>query len=254
MSRADPLHQDPADALRRSLTIIALVVLGWYYLRLPAWPASGSTSCTRTCRARAGLYSTANVTYRGIHDRQGHRRRAHRARRPGDDEHRQHIKIPVDATANVHSVSAIGEQYLDLVSTGDAGQVLPAPGQTITKSTVPSEVGPALDAANSGLAVLPKEKIDALLDETAQAVGGLGPALQRLVDSTTAIASDFKDNLGPVNDIINNSAPILDSQVQLRRRDRAVGGQPEHHRRRRPRSRTRRCAAGCSRPPRRPIS
>ena len=31
-------------------------------------------------------------------------------------------KIPVDASANVHSVSAIGEQYLDLVSTGDPGQ------------------------------------------------------------------------------------------------------------------------------------
>ncbi len=47
---------------------------------------------------------------------------------------------------------------------------------------MPSEVGPALDAANNGLAVLPKEKIDALLTETSEAVGGLGPALQRLVD------------------------------------------------------------------------
>jgi phospholipid/cholesterol/gamma-HCH transport system substrate-binding protein len=122
------------------------------------------------------------------------------------------IKIPADASANVHSVSAIGEQYLDLVSTGNPGQYL-AGGATITKSSVPSEVGPALDSANRGLAVLPKEKIDSLLTETSQAVGGLGPALQRLVDSTTAIASDFKDNLGPVNDIVNNSTPILDSQV-----------------------------------------
>ena len=58
---------------------------------------------------------------------------------------------------------------------------------------MPSEIGPALDAANRGLAVLPKEKIAALLDETSQAVGGLGPALQRLVDSTQAIVGDFKD-------------------------------------------------------------
>ena len=60
---------------------------------------------------------------------------------------------------------------------------------------MPSEVGPALDSAYRGLEVLPKEKIDSLLTETSKAVGGLGPALQRLVDSTTAIASDFKDNL-----------------------------------------------------------
>ena len=53
-----------------------------------------------------------------------------------------------------------------------------------------------------------------MLTETAQAVGGLGPALQRLVDSTTNLASGFRDNLPQVNDIIANSAPILESQVQ----------------------------------------
>ena len=62
--------------------------------------------------------------------------------------------------------------------------------------------------------MLPKEKIDVLLTETSNAVGGLGPALQRLVDSTTNVAQGFKDNLPQVNDIIANAAPILDSQVQ----------------------------------------
>ena len=61
--------------------------------------------------------------------------------------------------------------------------------------------------------MLPKEKIAGLLDETSLAVGGLGPALQRLVDGTQAIVGDFKTNIGDVNDIINNSGPIIDSQV-----------------------------------------
>ena len=121
-------------------------------------------------------------------------------------------KIPIDASANVHSVSAIGEQYVDLVSTGDPGKFF-SPGQTITKGTVPSEIGPALDAANRGLPVLPKQKIASLLDETSLAVGGLGPALQRLVDSTQSIVGDFEANLSDVDDIITNAAPILDSQV-----------------------------------------
>ncbi|WP_156747335.1 MCE family protein, partial [Mycobacterium sp. E2462] len=122
-------------------------------------------------------------------------------------------KIPVDASADVHSVSAVGEQYLDLVSTGHPGKFL-SPGQTITKGTVPAEIGPALDTANRGLSVLPKEKIGQLLDETAQSVGGLGPALQRLVDSTQAIVGDFKTNINDVNDLIENSGGVLDSQVQ----------------------------------------
>ena len=34
------------------------------------------------------------------------------------------FKIPLDSVANVHSVSAVGEQYLDLVSEGKAHGVL----------------------------------------------------------------------------------------------------------------------------------
>ena len=185
------------------LTIIALVVLGWYYLRVPSLVGIGQYK----------LYADLPRVGRPVLDGERDLSRHHRsARSPTSSPPRRgaratmsidnRYKIPADATANVHSVSAIGEQYLDLVSTGNPGQYL-SNGQTITNGTVPSEVGPALDAANRGLAVLPKEKIDSLLTETSQAVGGLGPALQRLVDGTTnASRSDFKDNLPQVNDII----------------------------------------------------
>ncbi len=197
------------------LTIIAIVALGWYYLRVPSLAGIGQYELKADLPRSGGLYATANVTYRGSQIGKvtavEPTENGARATMSIDDRY----KIPADATANVHSVSAIGEQFLDLVSTGNPGQYLAA-GSTIPedRSTVPSEVGPALDAANEGLAALPKEKIDALLTETSQAVGGLGPALQRLVDSTTNLAQGFKDNLPQVNDIIANSAPILDSQVQ----------------------------------------
>ncbi len=195
------------------LTILAVGVLGLYYLRLPSLAGVGQYTLYADLERSGGLYGTANVTYRGTQIGKV------TAVEPTENGARatmsiaNEYKIPADASANVHSVSAIGEQYLDLVSTSDTGQYL-SPGSTITKSTVPSEVGPALDAANEGLAVLPKEKIDSLLTETSLAVGGLGPSLQRLVDSTTNLAEGFRDNLPQVNDIIANSAPILDSQVQ----------------------------------------
>jgi phospholipid/cholesterol/gamma-HCH transport system substrate-binding protein len=195
------------------LTILAVILLGWYYLRVPSLVGIGQYKLYADLPRSGGLYGTANVTYRGTQIGKvtsvEPTEKGARATMSIDSRY----KIPADASANVHSVSAIGEQYLDLVSTGNPGQYL-SEGQTITKSSVPSEVGPALDAANRGLAVLPKEKIDALLNETAQAVGGLGPALQRLVDSTTNIAQGFQDNLPQLNDIIAHSAPILDSQVK----------------------------------------
>jgi phospholipid/cholesterol/gamma-HCH transport system substrate-binding protein len=195
-----------------ALTVVALVVLGWYYLRIPALVGIGQYQLKADLPASGGLYPTANVTYRGITIGKvtavEPTERGAQATMSIDNRY----KIPVDASANVHSVSAVGEQYLDLVSVGNPGRVF-LPGQTITKGTVPSEIGPALDTANRGLQALPKEKIGQLLDETSQAVGGLGPALQRLVDSTQAIVGDFKTNVRDVDDIIQNSAPILDSQA-----------------------------------------
>jgi phospholipid/cholesterol/gamma-HCH transport system substrate-binding protein len=195
-----------------ALTVAALVALGWYYLRIPSLVGVGQYQLTVQLPASGGLYRTSNVTYRGIQigrvTKVEPTKNGVRATLSIDSRY----KIPVDASANVHSVSAIGEQYLDLVSTGNPGKFL-SPGQTITKGTVPSEIGPALDAANRGLSAVPKAKIASLLDETAQAVGGLGPALQRLVDSTQSIVGDFQANISDVNDIIENSAPIVDSQV-----------------------------------------
>ena len=194
------------------LTILSIAVLGWYYLRVPSLVGIGQYKLYADLPRSGGLYATANITYRGTQIGKvtavEPTERGARATMSIDDRY----KIPADATANVHSVSAIGEQYLDLVSTGNPGQYL-KDGQTITGGTVPSEVGPALDAANRALAVLPKEKIDSLLTETSKAVGGLGPSLQRLVDGTTNLAQGFQENLPQVNDIIANAAPIIESQV-----------------------------------------
>ena len=194
------------------LTVISMLVLGVYYLRIPSLMGIGQYTLKAELPASGGLYPTGNVTYRGI-----------TIGKVTDVEPTEHgaeatmsidsrYKIPIDATANVHSVSAVGEQYLDLVSIGNPGKYL-SPGQTIAKGTVPSEIGPALDTANRGLAALPKDKIASLINGTAEAVGGLGPALQRLVDSTQAIVGDFKTNITDINDIIQHSGGVLDSQV-----------------------------------------
>jgi phospholipid/cholesterol/gamma-HCH transport system substrate-binding protein len=195
------------------LTVISIGVLGVYYLQVPSLVGIGRYTLKADLPASGGLYPTANVTYRGITIGKVTAVEPTEQGAEATMSIDSRYKIPADAVANVHSVSAVGEQYLDFVSTGKPGKYL-SEGQTITKATVPSEIGPALDAANRGLAALPQDKIGKLLDETAESVGGLGPALQRLVDSTQAIVGDFKTNITNVNDIIQNSGPILDSQVE----------------------------------------
>ena len=113
------------------LTIIALVALGWYYLRLPSVAGIGQYDLHADLPRSGGLYATANVTYRGTQIGKviavEPTETGARATMRIDNRYR----IPIDASANVHSASAIGEQYLDLVSTGNPGQYF-SDGQTIT--------------------------------------------------------------------------------------------------------------------------
>ena len=106
------------------LTILSIGVLGWYYLRVPSLVGIGQYKLHTDLPRSGGLYATANVTYRGTQIGKvtavEPTEKGARATMSIDDRY----KIPVDATANVHSVSAIGEQYLDLVSTGNPRQYL----------------------------------------------------------------------------------------------------------------------------------
>jgi phospholipid/cholesterol/gamma-HCH transport system substrate-binding protein len=208
------------------ITVAVLLVLGLYYMRLDKLVGIGQYTLNADLPASGGLYKTANVTYEGktigkVTAVEPTPKGARATMRIDSD-----YKIPLNAEAHVHSVSAVGEQYLDLVipTNARAESKYYADGQTITcfplnekgkcKNKVPTEIGPALDTANRGLAVLPKEDISSLLDETAQSVGGLGPALQRLVDATQAIVGDFKTQITDVNDIIQHSGPVIESQVK----------------------------------------
>ncbi|PND54527.1 MCE family protein [Mycobacterium sp. ENV421] len=195
------------------VALITLLVLGVYYLRLPSYSGVGQYTLNAELPTSGGLYRTANVTYRGatigkVTSVEPTKAGVH-VTMSIDDRY----KIPIDATANVHSVSAVGEQYIDLVSNRNPGNADFQPGQTITKGAVPKDIGEALDAVERGLAALPKDKIAALLDETSQAVGGLGPALHRLVDSTQSLSGELAANTGDINDIIGKSTPLLNSQA-----------------------------------------
>jgi len=195
------------------LTVLALIGLSLYYLRLPSVAGIGQYTLSADLPSAGGLYKTSNVTYRGVTigtvtDIQPTEKGARATLRIADK-----FQIPVDASANVRSVTAIGEQYLDLVSDGKSGQYFKA-GQTITKGTVPQPIGPALDAAYRSLAAIPAGKIPNLLDETALALGGLGPTLQKLTENTSSFVDELNNNIGDLNDVVDNSGPLLDTQVQ----------------------------------------
>ena len=195
------------------LTVLALLALSTFYLRLPSLAGLGQYPLKVELPSAGGLYKTSNVTYRGVTIGRVTNVEPTETGALASLSVSDKYKIPVDATANVRSVTAVGEQYIDLVSDGNPGQYFEA-GQTITKSTIPVPIGPALDRAEAALAAIPAGKLPNLLDETALAVGGLGPTLQKLVDNTQSFVTALEENIGDVNDIVDNAPPIFASQVQ----------------------------------------
>lgn len=124
------------------------------------------------------------------------------------------VGIPADLDAHVHSRSAIGEQYVDLVPRPDAGAALLKDGDVIPRdrTSVPPDIATILDDTNRGLNAIPRDNLETVLDEGSAAVGGLGSDLARLVTGSTTLAIDARASLDPLTKLIDQSAPILDTQ------------------------------------------
>jgi phospholipid/cholesterol/gamma-HCH transport system substrate-binding protein len=162
----------------------------------------------------AGLYVSSNVTYRGVEvgrvDRVELTDTGVAARLSiGSD-----ARIPGDVDAQVHSQSAIGEQFVELVPRSSHGPPL-KDGDTIPldHTSIPPDVNELLTATNAGLEAIPNDNLRTAIDESFTAVGGLGPELSRLVKGTTALTADARANLDAITAVIDDSKPVLDSQA-----------------------------------------
>jgi len=124
-------------------------------------------------------------------------------------------KIPADLEANVLSVSAIGEQYVDLRPRTDSGPYL-EDGSRIAASntTIPQQVGPMLDQLSTLVKSVPGDRISDLLDETFKAFNGAGPDFGSLIDSGAKLTEQLNSVSDESLGLINDSGPLLDSQAE----------------------------------------
>lgn len=197
------------------IAIAAGAVMIFRYINAPAMLFGvGRYSVTLELPRAAGLYPNANVSYRGTEI--GH---VESVKLTGDGVKvvlslRSDIKVPSNLRAEVHSQSALGEQYVSLLPrNSDApplgnGDVIPT-----SATSVPPAVDSLLDATNRGLAAIPRDNLKTVIDESYTAIGGLGPDLTRLVAGSTQLAIDSEKNLGSITTLIDQSPPILASQV-----------------------------------------
>ena len=196
------------------LAAIALGIMVFGYMRLPALLGIGQYRVTVELPESGGLYPRGNVTYRGTQVGIVKSVNVTDTGVAAELSLDSGIKIPADVEAEVHSQSAVGELYVTLLPRSGEGPVL-RDGDVIPqdRTRVPTDVNKVLDATNRGLAAIPRDNLKTAVDEAYIAVGGLGPEISRLVHGGTALAIDARKNLDPLTTLIDQSKPILDTQT-----------------------------------------
>ena len=197
------------------VAVVAAGIMIFGYIKIPALFGVGQYTVTVELPRAGGLYQTGNVTYRGT---EVGRVQAVRLTDTGVEavlSLRSDVAIPSDLEAEVHSQSAVGEQYVALLPrSADApplknGDVIP-----LTDTKVPPDINSLLDATNRGLQAIPQDNLKTVIDESYTAIGGLGPEISRFVKGSTTLAIDARTNLDPITSLIDQSQPVLDSQAQ----------------------------------------
>lgn len=196
------------------VTAVAGTVMVFGYIDVPAMLGIGRYTVTMQLPQTGGLYEGANVTYRGT---EVGRVTAVNLTDRGVDATlslRSDVHISSDLEAEVHSTSAIGEQYVALLPKSRNAPPLRG-GDVIhlDNTSVPPDIGTLLDAANRGLQAIPRDNLKTAIDESATAVGGLGPEISRIVTGSSQLAIDARANLDPLTTLIDHSGPLLDSQA-----------------------------------------
>ncbi|MEV6068856.1 MlaD family protein [Nocardia sp. NPDC052001] len=198
------------------LTVIGLTVMGGNYVKIPAMFGIGRYDVTVKLAATGGLYQTANVAYRGTNVGKVEEVTLTPDGVDAKLSINSDFKIPADVDAYVKSVSAIGEQYVDLVPVQDPkggnlhdGSVIP-----VERSKLPQDVGDMLNQADRLLSSVADTKLAEVINAAFVAFNGAGPDLQRFIDSASLLVQEAKANTDQTKDLLDKIGPLLDTQNQ----------------------------------------
>jgi virulence factor Mce-like protein len=195
--------------------IVGVVVMVLWYIQAPTLLGIGKMTVTLKLPATGGLYRFSNVTYRGVQIGKvtavGLTPQGAQATLSVDTS----PKIPADLKAEVRSISAVGEYYVDLRPRNDSAPYL-HDGSVIdlNDATIPQPVGPVLDQTSALINSIPKGKLGTLLDESFNAFNGAGYDFGSLFDSSAKVSGDLNGVGDRARSLTEDTGPFLDAQAQ----------------------------------------
>ncbi|WP_123025969.1 virulence factor Mce family protein [Mycolicibacterium stellerae] len=198
------------------VTVLTVGAIAIFYLHLPAAVGIGAYKVDANFVAGGGIYQNANVTYRGV--------TVGRVESVGltNDGIVAHMRlnsgtpVPDNVTATVKSVSAVGEQYIDLVPPENPSSAQLRNGASIgqDRTAIGQDIAGLLEESDRLIASVGDTRIKDLLRETFKAFNGSGPELARLIESSRLLVDEANANYGQVSSLIDQAGPFLDAQIR----------------------------------------
>ncbi|KAA0916529.1 MCE family protein [Dietzia sp. ANT_WB102] len=197
------------------VTVIGLTVMSVVYLKIPTVLGWQRTDVALEMPDTGGLYENANVSYLGnvigrvdaVTLKPGHV--------VADMHFDSRAQVPENVRAEVRSVSAIGEQYVDFVPQGEPKGKL-ASGTVLGSDRVdmPQDIGPVLDQATALMASIDDPKLKNVVAEAFDAFNGSERDLQQFLDSAQLLLEEADRNTDVTRKLIADAEPVLDSQLR----------------------------------------
>jgi phospholipid/cholesterol/gamma-HCH transport system substrate-binding protein len=196
-----------------ALTLLAVSFLSARYVGLGDKLFGGGYVVTADFADSGGIFSGAEVTYRGVQVGRVQRLRL----TPGgvlvDLRLDRGTRVPTDAKAVVADRSAVGEQYVDLVPQRDSGPYLTGGGRIARANTaIPVPVATVLKDVDTTVGSVDRQQLVTVVDELGTAFAGGGQDLQRLLDAGDALTRSATDALPQTVQLVNDGSTVLASQ------------------------------------------
>jgi phospholipid/cholesterol/gamma-HCH transport system substrate-binding protein len=164
-----------------------------------------------------GIFTGADVTYRGV----SVGRVGPLTLTPGGVEARLDIRrdapaIPADVDAAVHNLSAIGEQYVDLVPASDDapyledGSVIP-----VDRTSTPVPIEELVVSLDDFVRSVPLDSLRTVVDELGVAFSDTALPLQKLLDTTDLFTEDAVEALPETLRLIEDGRTVLTTQNEV---------------------------------------
>jgi len=192
---------------------IAVIHAGARYAGLTESLLPTTYSVSVQLEESGGLFERGEVTYRGFTVGRVKDLEFHTDGVVAELAIKNTWKIPADLVAEVHNRSAVGEQYLDLVPRTEDGPYL-ADGSVIAvgATSTPVDDQELIVATDKLLRSIDPDALTRVVDESAEAFGGVGDDLGRLLGNSETILAAAQESLPATKELLRTGRTVLRTQ------------------------------------------